>query len=81
MAKFRRHVFVHGVVEGGLLHLTCGSAAHRKAAPREHSFMRLEGHELLGFLIKRDCPESMHGVEFDEESFAMKLFDLVCCQW
>jgi hypothetical protein len=66
-------------VEGGLLHLACGSAAHCKAASRKHSFMRLEGHELLGFLVKGNCPESMHGIEFDEESLTMKLFDLFCC--
>jgi hypothetical protein len=69
MAEFSLHVFVHGVVmKGGLSHLARGSAVHCEAAPRKHSCVYLEGHELLEFLIKRDCPERMHGAKLEEES-------------
>ena len=70
-------VLIHGVVKRRLLDLTCGTTSHGQSTPGEDSFVSLEGHQFLGLLVKRNCPESVHSVQLKEEPFAVKLFDFV----
>jgi hypothetical protein len=70
-----------GVVIRRLLDLTRWATAHCESAPCENSFMGLKGHELFGLLVERDCQKSMHGVQLEEVSLAVELFDFVCSQW
>ena len=81
MAVLRWHVLVHGIMKCRLLDLARWATAHGEPAPRENPFVSLEGHKFLGFLAEGNRPESMHGIQFEKESLAVKLLNLICGQW
>ena len=78
VAVLRWHVLIHSVVIRRLLDLTCRTTAHRESAPREDSFVSLKSHQFFGLLVKGDSPESVHGVQLEEETLSMKLLYFIC---
>ena len=62
---------IHGVVVRRLLDLTRRAAAHGEPAPGKYALMSLECHELLGLLIERNSPESVHCVQLQEVTLAV----------